>query len=1081
MVSLAMLKLPLALETIQEISISTSVANSADSAPYLLNEAAIDFTNGVLTNAAGTMSYNAGLAVFAWGILMQTVRGHAEESKESREISQSQRAVDSFDASKHSDNDSNDGFSGHRLSSSHRLSSTGSDSSQQITYLEDVLDIIKQAPVDEDPITFLARVAVDQLHVFDMIASLSVEFCTSFGSENFGGLGRRMRLLLLDLVRASLEWLDYQPDIVHATLATLQGSDDYWDNLACSPSLDDDAPVTVFQEDRFLMHRLFEVARSRYPYESLPFLRICKTLATSRSPLDVCVGSEPLQPKLARMETFTCLLLEDSASYRLIGDADSIYLELTSRLSMFVDLQDPKRQKYLMPSHNLSMSTNSASSESFELPEGTTGRTLTEGRPHVVLWRHEYSALRYIGRILQRAVQDDALQDYQGTESKREIVTEIVGLITVLLASVSYAQIHDWRLDDAQKTARSLLDETSAGLEAQDDIVSLIFAIFEAELHHNRAGSIDSGSNQLLIQCIQFTHALLAVLPGRVWPFLSRSGLLGLDGTESRLAAVVAMTEMSSANYNFLIGSIRLYEALVEDVLKHVVSRKEYQGRTTRYATSEQDSKGTGTTEVTMKKIIHGFERLMIDVLESCRSWKFELPEQRMEINTRICLLFEKTLSICFTIDDNLDISRKLTSVLAPAADHLLDVFLSKTANDLPIQPLLNILLEALSRPSNIITANKFYQKRVAQTEAAISFITTLVRVSQYLSVPSSRLEKQIFDATPVLVRIYAADAGLKMSVVELLEAVVKYAGRFEEQNPSLLAHIGQNTAKRFLGMLSVLDQPLDNINLSICVWRLLSAIVGHRQQWLAIYLLTGSTPRDSLKDKERAEISNMHHAHSMLRIAIDRFSNFNTLLPEEGVSILEFLAQAADFWPWVVGEILKNGILVKKFTEFLGNLHPLPAGGDSKVLEAHSNRLQMASQIASICAMGVHHSSEVGDTTFTSKLRPNLIYLIENGVAVPSYNISLHSNLRRNFESRFTSCSLMNFKRTTLSRSSLGKEFYYDLVVAEKMLAYDPSWAGRGDSGFREEFVRANVNLSVVEAQVVGIFKLTFRTNMHN
>ncbi|MCJ1381806.1 hypothetical protein MMC17_004917 [Xylographa soralifera] len=1067
LVSLAMLKLPLALVTIQDISTSTSAADSAENTPYLLNKDVITFANEVLMTAAGDLSHSASLAIFGWGILMQTIRGHAEESKESREVRQSQRAVDSFDALQHSNNDSNEGPSGQRRPSPHRRSSTGSDTSQQITYLENVLDIIKQPIIDEDPITFLARVSVDQLHVFDMITRLSVNFCTLFGSENFGAPGLKMRLLLLELIRASLEWLDYQPDIVQATLATLQGSDNYWNSLACTPTFDDGAPTTVFQEDQFLMQRIFEVARSRYPYESLPFLKICRTLASCRSSLDVFVGSEPLQQRLSKMETFTCLLPEESVSYRLHGDADSIYLELTSQLSMFDGIQPTKRPKYMFPIRNLQTSTNSTSSDSFELGEGTTGRTLTERRPHVVLWRHDYSALRYMGRILQHAVQDDALRDLQDAESTREIVTEIVGLITALLASVSYGQIHDWRQNYAGEMAGSLLDETSDGLGSHDDIVSLIFSIFESELHRSRSASNGTESNQLLLHCIQFTHALLALLPGRVWPFLSRSGLLGLDGSESRLAAVVATTEITSAKYEFLIGSIRLYEALVEDALAHIVSRKENQSAPTRYSSKEQDSLGTGITEVTMKKIIHGFERLMIDVLDSCRNWRFEFPEQRMEINTRICLLFDKTLSWCFSIDDNLDISHKLTSCLAPAADYLLDVFFPKEANDLPVQPLLNMLLEALSNSNNIMITNRFYREQAMQTEAAVRFITTLIRVNQYLDIPSSGLEGQIFKATPVLAKLYAADTGIRLPVIELLEALVKHAGGSSGQNHSLLGYMGQDTAKRFLDLLSVLDQPLNNANLSMYVWRLLSVIVGHRQQWLAIYLLTGFTPRDNLQDPKRTSKSSMHHVRPMLRIAVERFSDFDSIVPEEAISILDFLTQAADFWPWVVDEILKDSNLIKVFTDFLNSLHPLLDSGDQKGHEAYPNKLQMASQIVSICAMGVHHSSETGDTTFANKLQANLTYLVDCGVAVPTYNVSLHSNLRRNFESKFTSCTLMNLKRTTLSRSSLGKDFYYDMQRAEKVLAYDSAWAGRGGDGFREEFKRANINLSIVEAQV--------------
>ncbi|MCJ1281430.1 hypothetical protein MMC26_000749, partial [Xylographa opegraphella] len=1065
-VSLAMLKLPLALVTVQDMSTSAPADDSAGNAPYLLNKAVIESANDILLTAAGALSFNASLAVFGWGILMQTIRGHAEESKESRELRLSQHAVDSFDASQRSDIDSNEDSSGQRRPSPHRRSSTGSDTSQQITYFEGVLEIINKPSVDEDPITFLARVSVDQLHVFDMISSLSVNFCTTFGSENFGAPGLKIRLLLLELIRASLEWLDYQPDVVQATLATLQGSDNYWNNLACTPAFNDGAPTSVFQEDQFLMQQIFEVARSRYPYESLPFLKICRTLASCRSSPDRLVGSEPLQARLSRMETFTCLLPEESVSYRLHGDADSIYLELISQLSMFEE-QPTKRLKYTHSSRNIQTNTSWSTSSSFVLDEGTTGRTLTEGRPHVVLWRHEYSALRYIGRILQRAVQDDALRDFQGAESKGDIVIEIVGLITVMLASVSYGQIHDWRQDYAEEMAGSLLDETSDLIGSQADIVSLVFSIFEAELYRIRSASNGTESIQLLLHCIQFTHALLALLPGHVWTFLSRSGLLGLDGSDSRLAAVVAKCEITSGNYEFLIGCIRLYEALVEDALNNIVSRKEHQNAPTRYTSTEQDRLGTGITEVTMKRIIHGFERLMIDVLDSCRNWRFEFPEQRMEINTRICSLFDKTLTFCFSIDDNLDISQKLTSCLAPSADYLLNVFLSKNANDQPFKPLLNILLEALSNSNNIMVANRFYREQALQTEAAVRFITTLIRVNRYLDTPSSMIEGQILKATPVLARLYAADTGIKLPIIELLEALLKPAGSSSEQKYSLLGQLGRGAAKCFLDMLSVLDQPLDNTKLSMYIWRLMSVIVGHGQQWLAIYLLTGSTPRDSLKYREQARASSIRHVRPMLRIAIERFADLNSILPEEAISILDFLTQAADFWPLVVDEILQDSNLIEVFTKFLSSLRPLLASGDQNAHEEYPNKLQMASQILSICAMGVHRSIETGEPTFANKLRTSLGYLVDYGVAVPAYNVSLHSNLRRNFESKFASCKLMNFKRTTLSQSPIGKDFYYDIAMAGKVLAYDVAWAGRGDGGFQEEFERANVNLSIVEGQV--------------
>ncbi|MCJ1472642.1 hypothetical protein MMC13_001291 [Lambiella insularis] len=1062
--SLAVLKVPVALLSLHEISSRTIMGSSADDAPYILNKAVIDQANEVLTNAASAVSYNASLAIFAWGIIMQNVRDYAEASKESWDLRQSQRAMESFGASQQSDSDSNEHSFGQRRPSPHRPSSTGSDGSQQITHLEDLLDIVKPTPNNEDQITFLAKTSVDVLRVFDVITSLATTFCTPFGSEHYGEPGLGMRLLLLELLRAALDWLDYGPDVIQAILAVLQGSDQYWDLLERPPIVDAVAPVTVFLQDTFLMQRIFEVALSRYPHESLPFLKICAALATCRSPLDQ-VDTIPFRSTLSNMTTFTCLLPEDAATYTLGGDADSIYVELTSNLDMFHDHPILNRQNAMMlSSRELVRHGQSNCSGSFQIPEGTTGRTLTENKPHIVLWRHEYSAFQYMGKLLQRTMLGGALRDRLGLESTREIVTEIVGFLTAIVASMYYGQLHDWETESAQDIVRSMLEETSDALEGNDDIVSLVFSIFEAELHQSRSVSEEEGANQLILHCIQFTHALLFVLPGRVWPFLGRSGLLGLDGKESRMAAVVTATEVACGSYDFLIGCVRVFGALLDDAMTHIVSRREYHHVSARYRHSEPEAIGTGITEVLMQKILAGFERLMIDVLESFRNWRFLFPYQRLEISARICLIFDRILSSCFAVDDSLEVSHKLTSFLAPAAEYLLDVYLSKGDSDAPIQPLFHNMVESLASKSCKPTIQGAHY-RILQTKASLQFATTLVRVNLYLGRRSPRLEDQLFKAIPLLTMIYAAHDEYKTPVAELLEALVRHAGSSDGKNLSLLGHMGQGTAKHFLDMLSVLDMPFDDTQLSIRIWRLLSAVVSQRQQWFAIYLLTGSTPRENLKNKH-CPSTIAHHVRPMLQVAIDRFCNFDTLLPEEAVSTLEFIAQATDFWPWVVGEIVKNPHLITIFTKFLHNFGSSAQVSSVQSAEGHPNQLQMASLIVDICAMALHHSNETRDSTFAGLLLPNLSYLMQHGVAVPSYNISLHSNLRKNFEAKFPTCSLLNFKRTKLERPFLGTDYYYDMGLAKTVLKYDSTWEGKGDGGFAEELARANVNLSVVEAQ---------------
>jgi nuclear pore complex protein Nup188 len=70
----------------------------------------------------------------------------------------------------------------------------------------------------------------------------------------------------------------------------------------------------------------------------------------------------------------------------------------------------------------------------------------------------------------------------------------------------------------------------------------------------------------------------------------------------------------------------------------------------------------------------------------------------------------------------------------------------------------------------------------------------------------------------------------------------------------------------------------------------------------------------------------------------------------------------------------------------------------------------------------------------------------------------------------KYSGCKLHNFKRTGLESRPLGKNYYYDMYLSEKLLSFDFAWKGKKNQGFADEFERANLNLSLMEAQVVCI-----------
>jgi len=1079
LISLAILNLPSALELLdQSSSIGVSSGPAGDNVPYLLDPAACNEINEILIDAS--LMKPASPAAMAWAIMMRELRETALSTREIREARRSLRAADKYGAADSSDTDGAERPT-KQFSSLNRRSSTGSDTSQQSTLLEDIYDTISMTAVDGDPVAFLANNAVGRGSVFKIITAIATEYCTPFGFEHDGKPGQNMRRVLLDLIRASVDLVDYLPPFIIATLAVLTGSERYWEALDRPAESNRAEPAAVFLRDKVLTRKLFLVAMMHFPYESVPFLELCRGLAFANN------GSDEDRPAVWRIledtDTFTCSLpSKDYQAYVPINtQAEADCIELTQSLTVSLAPESGSSLAYRSNQARRALTTFVPHS-SHEIPSGTTGKLLNDSRPFVVAWNQSYSSLTYMGKVLHCASTGADMSAAPTSLLSVVNVGAIIGLITYMLSAAT----KNASVDRATESAQQILGMASDGMDRNQDAVSVIFDIFEKELYKSRKTTVDLESMEIMVQCVQFTFALLQVMPDRVWPFLGRSGLLGIGKDESQLRIVVATQEMVVGQYDFLVGCIRLFDSLVEDVITHIVSRKNPTKAVTRFGSV--DALRAGVSQNTMERVMLSFTRTMIEVFESTMQWRFLVQEDRMEINFRLCSTFQRILKCCFDVNDNPDILQKLTSALAPAAEYIVSVFLSWSSNDVMVLPFLHILAEGtLTRTTTLPVRGLQYW--TAQVRAAIELTSTLIQVNRLLQLPSSHLEDQMFKAATTLAKIYAAHESYKLPVINLFDTLVRSAADTIQQPPSLLGHLGPETSGQYLDVLSMLDQPLNNDELSLAVWKFLSAVVSKRQQWFAIFVLTGDTPRDSFKDKGKSDVATSGQSEPLLNTALDALSSIDRLEPRKALGMLEFVALAADFWPWVLGSIEKHGRFLRGISEYTAHIGAIAATSREKSYKtsADYNSIQMASLVANILSMYTHYTQQMGNQKFAKGLVPHLTYLIKNAILPPNYNASLQMNLRKNFELKFPGCKLADFKRTTIRRPPLGDSFFYDLELADRILSYEPAWAGRkGDDGFREEVRRANFNLSVVESQVVGqdpwiclLFTNTVRQNL--
>jgi len=900
-----------------------------------------------------------------------------------------------------------------------------------------------------------------------------------------------MRISILDLIESSsIIGVQYSAESASAILATLTGGQNYWNAVDSRSSLGENIvdPLAVFLNNEALSSSLLE-ARVRFPMEPLPFLEVSRTLAASQSTYGVN-GNKSILDFLELIPTFTYTLPEGFSGYETTQEEEN---NNSIRLLRPVELFEHRRiqaHRYQDQASDLIKLD-----PDFVIAPGTYGRIVSdEQTAKVAYWFHEYSGLKYLGKLLETFIPAGDLFDATtGSIADRDSVAAIISLFAHLIYSIMTSPT----IEDSSAEASRILEVASSGLHRKRDIIAMVFDIFELELQ-TKAGSLRSGVPlDILNSCVQLMHALTLVMPERIWPLLAKSSLLELGHGVGKLASVVGSVEMTSGRYGFLSSCARLYEGLVEDLVTNAVARRGLSKSSTRFAA--KDISTVVVSQKIMSNVLLFFTRYFIGVLESSCLWKFGDLNDSRELRKFITSTFDKILRYTYgtqdivassdtasepssdpsvprffisnttgsTKPDTKSIRARLFSALEPAAIQITDNFLSTSASTLRIQPILRTFYDGFeARASNLFVHE--CKLCVNQVISVLNFSQTLLRVGGLLEKPASELENQLFKISSLIARLYAVDEAYRIPVIGLLEALIVGASVNNPEPPSLLGYLGIQTAKSFLSVISDLDKPLSHNDTSVAIMQFMSKVVGCRQQWFAQYLLTGKASRVAENRTDVKEPAALEK--SPVTAALEILVKIKELPRNEALERLEFIAATQNFWPWSTHDAGKYTEFVKTISEFVGTLEPIQQPSSMEGLVDIAYLTKMLGYVAEILAMHLFQKRVFGDLSLANELVPNLAYFMRFAVRAPKpmeYNTSLHGNLKRNFEARYTGCQLLDFQKTAIQHRALGPNYFYDMKLADKTLSYYPAWAGV--KGFRAEVEKANINLSCVDAQIVS------------
>ncbi|RMJ11475.1 hypothetical protein CDV36_008869 [Fusarium kuroshium] len=998
---------------------------------YLLSSDVLEQVHKSVMNAADADCESALPVIFAWTLLLHRMNVSYQSRTEKRDNLLQQNARETFEA-------------GGVIRPIARRNSAGSifsiESSKFDSFLENATSSKDLAVVEQ-----LATAVTSRGRVFDVISTMA----SSLGPSDEGSmtplLSSRIRNVFLELLKVSYPFVGYQSEPVSALLSVLGAGRNYWD-LSNHENLSEKQDILASMlNDDLALEFFFQQALDRYPYEFLPFITLCRTLASATS-LQDSERSQLILSLLRVTPTLTFVLPETFQEYELVQEDENT--------NAFCLLQD-------IPLISLSPSWRGRRIEddAYRIPAGTYGRFVTDtGR--VVSMEYPHSTISLLGRRLEISLMREGYQSELGMLQPDE-TAEVIALFATLIRMDYLNATREGSTEALVSSENDILLEAKKHIDAGSgrDLLTVVCETMDYYMQVDLAESEDVVV-AILNSCIQFLDAILPVYPSRVWSYLSRCELLSSESRAGKLTKIIGSLDLVQERFDFLSSCLRLFSNMIDTALTSAIQRRA--GIQTMGRKKTDLNPWLGTADKVLSKVSYSIAQAGVDIFENTSTWRFASDACRSSILRDVVPVLHKVILHSYSLGDS-STSENLTSCLRPAATYVLDSFISPSTGSLRFQPLLSSLVAAFTS-----TDSTLYPRRTemiqSQLSSVLEFSATLLRVANYLEQSSSMIESYLFKSSTLLARLCAASDHFRRPTMWLLESLVVNAGKASNEPPSLLGYLGPQISKSFLQLLSTLGKPFELTKDVKATWKFFSAILRNRQQWMSNCLLTGQTPREAMKkDNKKTEIS----SDSVFATALARLGKLKELDVNESIVVLDFVASAQNFWPWTVFTLQKDTAYLDGLRAYVRDLKPSSVTVKTDAVLA-SFEARLAAYVAETFAMQLYHSRHLGNSSALAKsLVSDLDYYLRDGVEVAGYNKSLHNNFAKNFSNKYSGCPVADFKRTSLEPRELGKSYYYDLERADEMLRFDPGWKGRKDDGFKAEMERANTNLSLVDAQL--------------
>ena len=981
---------------------------------YLADQNTLHLISTSLISAASLGLTTAAPAMFAWGIFVHTLKSFVLVQR-----AENPQLI--------SENDNTNGTE---------------------SWMEVMMDMIQDAGDEQEVETVLMSTAVDDLKVYDLLVSIVVEALSGKCSLSDVTTQLYTRLAVLKLIRIGLSVTKYSQEVLVALLASVAGNQAIWLYGPSVREVDTTVVNSLLDDEDVLFPHIFQQAQMRFPFETVPFIRLCNALRVAYNESGRRSGVIDYFQKMPR---FTQRLPPHYRSFELAREDElPNCIRLTQDLPVFA-LRHKKK-----PLMNKELQGTGKGSY-MAIPERTIGFIISDSKPPITAWEFEYSMLRYLTVSLTTLLSTTDFVEYS-TRSPLEFdaAAETINLLVNLIDTSNSM------CGEQQEATKELLQEISTDLDADKDIISVVCDLFEQELHRQRDLLAGERSLDLLVNCAHFIRSIMTICPERTWAFLRRSVLIDLESGGGAMIAIISSVEMVLGEYEFLRACLQLFESLVDDIILNSVARKVARTRDRQLRFKSSLSLSEGFHDFKLASILKSCGVVFMDILKSLPGWKFNNENERLYIGTKIADLFQSVLQRSYGVDCSESLSEKLAYHLAELAEFLAESLLSGFGKTF----MSHQILHAISNSETFGNTSPIVRARV---EAMLNLADTLIKTELHLMRPASTMRQGLLDSIISITKIFSVSISYELPVLRLLRSLVRCMNASLDQKSvkpcSLLQYLGPQLASHFVVLLTqkLVSWTLKE-NEQVEIWKFFSSLVADQQQWFTILLLQGHVNSHQLSKDRSGSVKGIS-ARPVFTIAMDQIADIQRKSFRLQVALLELIISIQRVWPAANREIYNHSRFLPSLLEYLPSLlhHDRNVEHPPKYFRAHVFAL-----VVEIIAFYVQNLRLYGNIQFLQSILPKLSSMRAYSLARVEYNHSLHSNLARNVEKRFPSCTLLNFKNTAMNEELLGESYFYNRSFAANVLNFDTSWKGQTqDRGFSNEFTRANINLSLVEAQL--------------